>query len=243
MKKLLALFFAGLSLIGYSQSFQLTNSEGISYTDEQLISITITENDLNSLGEFITEIFVKNLLDIPLDVRTYRTNISLIGGMNAYVCFGICDDPTGTMYAMNWLFMETEEETYALHLRPNGNTGLCIFQLDFMVPEEKTMTLYVEIDMQPLGVKEQNSEKVSLSAYPNPVVAGSNVNITYTLADKNNADKLVIRNILGATVMSIPLDPYEKSISIDTSPFVQGIYFYAIENKNQISIAKKLIVK
>ena len=241
-KRFLILFFVGLFFIGYAQQFQLTNSDGIPYSDGQTISATITENDLNSVNEFVTKILVENLLDTELNMRTYRTNMPLIEGMNAYVCFGSCDDIDGTMFGMDWMISEGEKESYDLHLRPNDKFGLCKFKIDFMTPEQ-SMTLFINIDMQPLGVKEQNSEKVSLSAYPNPVKAGSNVNVSYTLATQSNNNKLVIRNILGAEVMSMQLDPYETSVSINTSSLVQGVYFYAIENKNQISIAKKLIVK
>jgi len=97
--------------------------------------------------------------------------------------------------------------------------------------------------MQPLGIKGQKPDNVSLSAFPNPAPANSKVNVSYTLADKNDNNCLVIRNIMGAMVMSMPLNSYENNMAIDISNLKSGVYFYAIENKNHISIAKKLIVK
>jgi len=242
IKKLLFVLLVSLSFLGYAQNFQLTNDEGTPYADGQIISVVINENDLiGSFQEFVTNIIVENLIDDVLSVRTIRENIKLDEGMSAYVCFGECDE-TGEATMMIWPIEGGEKETYSLHLLPKGNFGLSQFKIDFMTPDQ-FMTLYVNIDMQPLGIKEQNNEKVSLSAYPNPVHAGSNINVAYTLPTQNNSNKLIIKNILGTEVMSIPLNPYEKNIIVNTTPLVQGVYFYTLENKNRIYIAKKLIVK
>jgi len=243
MKKLLALLFISLSVISYAQNFQLTDSRGNLYADGDTISATITTEDLNFLEEYVIEIFIQNLTDIELNASTSRTNTMLANGMLAYVCFGNCD-PTGDIFDMSWL-ITGDHEPYALHLAPKGNLGLSKFKLEFWTEPDKTdkMTLYVEIDMTPLGVKGSNNASVSLSASPNPAPANSKINIAYTLADKNDNHNLVIRNIMGAVVMNIPLSPGENKTSIDASNLKSGVYFYTLENKNHISIAKKLIVK
>jgi len=244
MKKLLILLFFSISFLGYAQHFQLTDLRGNPYENGDIISATITENDLIEIGdekEFIVEVIVENLQDFEFEISTKRTNINLIPGMQAYVCFGVCDD-TREQLVMDYLISEAGTLDFSLHLVPNGNFGLCQFQIDFMTTDT-TITLFIDIDLQSLAVKEQNKEKVSLSAYPNPVQAGSNVNLSYTLAPQSNNVKLVVRNILGAEVMSIPLNPQEKNITVNTASLVQGVYFYAIENNHHILIAKKLIVK
>jgi hypothetical protein len=96
--------------------------------------------------------------------------------------------------------------------------------------------------MRRIGVKEQPSP-VSLSAYPNPAPANSTINVSYTLADNSNNHRLVIRNIMGAVVMNMPLAPENNTISINTAELKSGVYFYTLESNNQISVAKKLIVK
>jgi len=248
IKKLLFVLLVSLSFLGYAQNFQLTNEDGIPYYHEQTISKTISENDLTGpFKEYFIEIEIENITESILDVRTIRENLTLADGMMAYVCFGVCDE-TGEEKMMSWLIEEGEKETFSLHLVTNGNFGLSQFQIDFMNAETteipgQFMTLYINIDMQPLSVKEQNKDKVSLSAYPNPVASGSNLKLSYTLPAQSNSNKLLIRNILGVEVLCLPLNPNEKTITVNTSSLVPGIYFYAIENNNQISIAKKLIVK
>jgi len=245
MKKLITLILVSIFFFGYAQQkIQLADKEGNPYSHGDEIRTTITANDLISIGEnleFPVEIIVYNQENYQLDVSTIRTNLSLVNGMQAYVCFGVCDD-TYELLEMEYSIEERSSLLFSLHLIPNVFFGLNKFKIDFVAESEIT-TLYIVIDMQPLSVKEQNKDKVSLNAYPNPVASGSKVNISYTLPDKNISNKLIIRNILGSEVLSFLLNPNEKNIAIDTSPLVQGVYFYTIENNNHIYMAKKLIVK
>jgi len=245
MKKILTLLFVGIALFGYAQKFQLTDPKGNPYADGQTISVTITEGDLNPFdGEYVTDIHVENLVDTEWLMQTSRTN-TLADGIEAYVCFGSCFP--NDVFDIDYEFFEGLGASYALHLAPIDTLGvlhygLCQFKLDF-IAEDQSMTLFVNIDVQSLGVKEQNPVNVSLAAYPNPAPANSLIHVSYTLANKNDDNRLVIRNILGTRVMNISLNPYTDRVSIDISPLVSGIYFYSIENRNSISIAKKLIVK
>jgi hypothetical protein len=240
IKKTLILLFAGLSLIGYAQQFQLTNADGVPYIDGQTISATITEKDLDEVGDFITSILVKNISEADIEVRTLRTNEILVEGMFAYVCYYFCDE-SGELYAMECPIGAGESAPYELHLRPNDKFGLCKFQIDFMVPGE-SMTLFVEIKVEPLGINEQGTT-ASLSAYPNPAPANSTINVSYALADNSNNQHLVIRNIIGAEVINLPLNPFENNIRIDAALLKPGVYFYTLESNSRISVAKKLIIK
>jgi hypothetical protein len=240
MKKILTLLLLSISLLGYAQKFQLTDLEGNPYPNEHTISTEISENDLTPSGEYVAEFIVENLTSTNFIVSSMRKDIALPEGMMAFACFGEC--PFGNPLDIDWEVLKDSSEVYSLHLMPNGCFGLCKFQIDFTA-EGQNMTIFIEIDVQHIGVKENNNANVSLSAYPNPVSIGSKVNVSYSIADHNERQNLVIRNIVGAEVMRMPLNPYENNISFDASSLKAGVYFYAIENKNQISIAKKLIVK
>ena len=238
MKKLILLIFTCISFWSYAQQFQLTDPEGTPYTDGHKITATITEADLDDQGEYIVEVEVQNLSGTTLAVSTVRENTVLPADMLAYVCFGECGNPEDLI--VNYPIEKSM--TFSLHLRPNGKTGLCQFKIDYISSAQK-MTLFIDITVQSMGVQEQNNAKVSLFAFPNPATVNSIVNVSYSLADKNSSHRLVIRNIVGAEILSMPLNPNDSKISIETAPLYPGIYFYAIENKNQVSIAKKLIVK
>jgi len=242
MKKIFTLLFLGLTLLGYAQNIQLANKEGVPYTDGQTITATITENDLNPITDaYHIDIVINNITANNLEVKTLCTAEELAAGMIPEVCFG-CGCYDGPLIEIDWEFNEACSEVYAFKLATNGNFGLSRFKFEF-ITNGQTITLYAIIDMCQVGVKEQNNATASLSAYPNPAPANSKINVSYTLADKNENHHLVIRNILGAVVINTPLNPYENNISIDVSTLKSGLYFYAIENRSHIYTAKKLIIK
>ena len=242
MKKILTLLLiVGIALTSYAQKFQLTDPNGTPYTNGQTINIDITHEDLTAFDEYVVKITIKNTSTEDLNMRTIRENIAIAVGMFAYVCFGVCDE-TGEMLAMDCPIFEGGQDSFDLHLAPRGKFGLCQFKVDFMVPDE-SMTLYININVQELGVGVYDKKNASLSAFPNPTVAHSLLNVAYTLADRSHNNRLVVRNIVGGEVMNLPLNPNQNSITIDISSLVAGVYFYAIEDKKQIVIAKKLIVK
>ena len=242
MKKLLFVFFICATFIGYAQeNFIIANDHGTPYTDGETISISITKDDF-PFSEYIMEFAVINIGSDTLNVKTLRTNIDLVEGMAAYVCFGSCWGDT--VLAINYDIPSVTHEIYSLHLVPGEETGLCRFQLEFWSNPDQTdkFTLNIEIIVVPLKIKENTNVSASLSAFPNPASAHSKVNVSYTLPNKNDSSRLLIINILGATVMSTPLNPNENSVAIDVSALKQGVYFYAIESKNLIIMAKKLII-
>jgi len=242
MKKLLTLVFICASIFGYAQNFLVTNDQGIEYANGETIAATITEDDLTH-KEYIVTVFLINPTESSITMNTLRTNIELPEKVSAYVCCleGCYGDD---VFAISGTIEEKKHDDYALHLRPNGGFGMCKFKLEFWTEENKAdiFTLYVEINILGVGVKENKHGNSSLSAFPNPAPAHSNININYALAEKSQNNRLIIRNILGCEVMNIPLNPHQNSISLDISPLVSGVYFYAIENKNHISIVKKLII-
>jgi hypothetical protein len=246
VKTILFLFFVGISLSGYAQKFQLTNSEGVPFSDGQKIAETITENDLDRDGDFIINIFVENLLDIELNVHTLRTNLALIEGMSAFVCFWTCYEPDE--FEIDHEMMERSSEAYQLKIKPDAcycYFGISQIKLEFWTEENESdkMTLFVDIDMQPLSVKESSNSDPSLSAYPNPAARNSIINVSYTLSDNSHNNYLVIKNVMGAYVIRFPLNPYNTQISFDATGLKSGVYFYAIESNNRLSVAKKLIIK
>ncbi|MCL2291057.1 MAG: T9SS type A sorting domain-containing protein [Bacteroidetes bacterium] len=241
MKKLITLLFVGLFLSSFAQKFQLTDSEGNPYTNGQTIYATITVHDWHPIGDYRLNITMENLTASALEMDTRCTAIELIEGAAVEVCLDGC--LSGEIIEISTEIPEGGAKIYPLHiLFPDNTFGLNRFKLEFMAGGE-TITLHAIIDMCGVGVKEQNNANVSLSAFPNPAPANSKINVSYTLADKNDKHRLVVRNILGAAVMDMPLNSYENNISIDASTLKSGVYLYTIETKNQISITRKLIVK
>jgi hypothetical protein len=252
LKTILILSFFGLSfLIGYAQAFYLTDRKGELHYDNKILEASFTADDLDENGDFIfEEIRVNTTSDVEFYVKSFRENLELVEGMNAYVCFYTCDDTLGNQHYMECPIGGTESNEkiapYTIHLRPHDKFGLSQFKIEFWSEEDKSdiQTLFVNLTMRdPSGIKEQSTASATLTAYPNPVMANTPVNVSYTLAQKSNANYLVVKNIMGMEVMRLPLNPNENHLLMDVSSLTSGIYFYAIESKNQIQIVKKLIIK
>jgi hypothetical protein len=240
MKKLLILLFVSISILGYAQQFQLSDPKGNPYFDGHIFSETITVNDLNPTGAYEINIKITNLTAEEFQIFIKCTMIEMVEGMDVEACLGVCAIMFDSVINNNAIIEGGGNALYEFHLKPGDLFGMNKFVFEFMVGEE-IVTLYANINMTPVGVAEF-AQNASLSAYPNPASANAPVTISYTLTD-NTDHHLVIKNILGAAIANIPLSPYENKVVLDASLLKSGVYFYAIENRNQISIAKKLIVK
>ncbi len=92
------------------------------------------------------------------------------------------------------------------------------------------------------GVKNNSMSEVSLNAYPNP--ASDNVTIAYQLPQGNMAPAyLVVKNLIGKTVMTVPMPQASEKMMINVSDLTAGVYFYSIEQNSRALMTKKMIVK
>jgi len=245
MKKLLTLILTSLFFFGYAQrDFVVADPKNdlTPFTDGQTIQYTFTLKEIEAnFGQEEIKFTIINESSKRIEMHTLRTNVEIVEGVNPYVCFGTCFD--STVMAISWPLDAGRGENYEFHFWPNGKTGFNKFKFEFWTKEDKSdlFTLHLEITILPGNSIKERNEQITLSAYPNPASLNSNITVSYSVDNAGN--NLVIRNILGAIVMSMPLNPYENTISIDATNLKAGIYFYAIENKSRIVAAKKLIIK
>ena len=249
MKKLLTLLLTSLFFFGYAQrDFIIADptNDLAPFTDGETVRRTITFADLDPWGEHVITFTMINISPASIRPKTLYADVDIVEGVSSLVCFGKCYEngiyfipPAGDEFDIN----SGAGESYDFHFRPNKKTGLNKFKFEFWTKENKSdlFTLHLELMVEPIGVKERNSQNITLSAYPNPAPANSTINVSYSV--DNNDNRLVIRNVLGAKIIDMPLNPYESTIAIDATNLKAGMYFYAIENKNQIMAAKKLIIK
>ncbi len=77
-------------------------------------------------------------------------------------------------------------------------------------------------------------------SFPNP--AKDEVTINYILPMDVSSANLIITNALGQEISKKVITNANKKIIVSTANFEQGIYYYFIENSNQRSSTKKMIV-
>lgn len=74
-------------------------------------------------------------------------------------------------------------------------------------------------------------------AYPNPATHGASLNIPVNTNSNNS--RIIIRNILGQTIMSIDNIPQGNGVyEINTRELQAGIYFYTLESGNNVTTKK-----
>ena len=83
---------------------------------------------------------------------------------------------------------------------------------------------------------------VKVDIYPNP--ASDNIKIKYDLGGIfSGNNQLIIRNLVGAVIKTIPLKSTEKEMTASVSDLSSGIYFYSLSIDGAIQNTKKLIIK
>lgn len=135
---------------------------------------------------------------------------------------------------------EAGDLAFHLNYNPNRNEGTSLFHFivfDETNPEITTSFYFSVTATSNVGIQNYNTN--TLSAYPNP--AKDYVTINYTI--NNSPAKLVIRNLVGATVFAQNINPTNTKVKISLSDFKAGVYFYSIEQNGKTSLTKKLIVK
>ena len=98
--------------------------------------------------------------------------------------------------------------------------------------------IFVLVSNNPLGIEPAQSQ-LEFSAFPNPATQA--VSINYQMNEAGG--ELLVSDLLGHTVMSLPLKAAKGNVTLDVSNLPKGIYIYSIRQKGINSAAKKLIVR
>jgi len=90
------------------------------------------------------------------------------------------------------------------------------------------------------GINEINNNYLFSNVYPNPANNFATFNYSYA-ANVNNA-KIVVADLLGKVILSIPLSNKEGKTTIDTKNITNGIYVYSLQLNGRNVNTKKLII-
>lgn len=240
MKKILFVFMFLASTFAFGQSLQIMY-QGKALAAGDTIDIAVT----SPYAE--TELYfdVVNLTEDTLIAWAARENISLVSGSDNYFCFGNCfDSATDTcVYGLDLNPKDTLKNEFSAHYTPKGNAGTSLIKYSVYVEDKLSDLTAVYVRFNAVtGVKNNSMSEVSLNAYPNP--ASDNVTIAYQLPQGNMAPAyLVVKNLIGKTVMTVPMPQASEKMMINVSELTAGVYFYSIEQNSRALMTKKMIVK
>lgn len=232
-----------------------------SYNYGQSIQLFYDNEPLNSGDTIFIDVPSDNIFrEFPLDiVNTSSNNIelmamrnltSLISGARNKFCLGECYNETEDMskpYPLNagdTLSPETDEYGH-FHTSYNaeGNKGVSVIQYTFYDDNDilgTRVSVYFRFNSNNVGIA-PITDIANLAAYPNPTTG--KVVVEHSLKSQSSNAKLLVSNVMGVTLKSIPILSSSDKTAIDMSDFAAGIYFYSLEVDGKISVTKKLIIK
>ena len=237
------LAFMGMCSLLSAQSLTLTH-EGNPVGNNDTINISISASNLNELNE--TYLIITNVTDDVVSLKVAKHAISLLANAEVEICLPPSCYPAevDTTVIPFPLVGESScgDRDFSIHYNPKGSQGISliyftVFNVDN--PNDNTH-FYIKYTSGTVGISDNKTTANNITAYPNP--AADKVTIKYSLS-KNAPAKLVVKNLMGVTLYSTPLNAGSDKVSIDVSQYASGIYFYSLLVDEQVVSTKKLLVR
>lgn len=240
MKKLFAfLAFCTISLLSYSQ-IQITEEDG---AGEDISGTTLTLSG----GELLYKTFdIKNTSGTVSSLKVERIKLMETEGTSDFVCWGsspengICYPASNVspndLWASGLFDIETDTPGWlSIYYNANENVGNTHFRY-YITNESDTRLDSIDI-VYASTVGIESKENYDINIYPNPANDIINISLKIGIADVD----LTIYNIIGEAIVEQRLIAGLNTLK--TNSLVNGVYFYAIRNKNETLQTKKLIIK
>lgn len=232
MKKLLFLSFLVCSaLISNAQSLSVTFNDNPVNSDDTL-TVVATEDELQfrpaientSMEDIVTQVVVEKLNETSISVTAVCADVCISG--NASNPFTI---PAQSNYS--YLYIDFE-------IPAGATTGFFKVNVNDINSDANNVSFYVYVENGQVSVVDVENAG-ELRIYPNP--ASGMATVEYANADANS--QLVVFDMSGKAVRTLPLGSEQGTASIDVSSLPAGVYHYAVSGSNGLSTMKKLVVK
>lgn len=240
MKKIFTLFFLSLlTLAGFGQSLKILYN-GREYRNGDSIYLSASDRRF--------DMDIVNGSNDSIWMQVKKTEISILEGTSNNFCIGECyTGNTSDILPIaggDTLSRNNGSEYYFyIQYDSEGKSGTSVIRYNFINTRDVSDSVSLLAFISSTNNIEQPKPAVSfLNAYPNP--ATSKVTIQYNLNGQHYTDmKMVIKNIMGATITTLPLSQNADKISVDVSSIPNGLYLYSIESKGKVLLTKKLVIK
>ncbi len=225
---------------GYSQGLELY-FEGIALAHNAEISLT---GHPDSGMMVLDTLDVKNISATTMEVKCIRTIIENVDSTFNSFCWGVCYPPSidTSSISVTISSQATSYEFTGDH-NPAGKTGKVKVKYSFYdihTPESQS-SVFVNYDHTSIGDVGENPGNLYVSgAYPNP--ANNLVSLDYDLTGSRNA-KILIYNLLGTILEEIDIADSTGKITLNTSGYNEGLYFYSLKVNNEIIKTRKLVIR
>ncbi len=211
---------------------------------QSLIAIDATSYVTGDTSQKNTSVRIANISADTIFVKVSQDNSAAVSGHVVYFCWGvICYPPTISVSPTPVMLAPGDTTTSFIgYLVPNGQTGISVINYEFFDRDNTSDAISVSFTYDittGIGIEEYANQSSASAAFPNP--ADYMTQISYDLKSAKNA-KLVFYNVLGSAVKEIQLVDQQNTLSVPTSAFTSGIYYYSIVADGKIMPAKRLVV-
>ena len=243
-KTLYFLVFMGISSLLSAQSVKLTH-QGNPVGNNDTIYVSIGTDNLNV--ENVTALIIENIIDDVVSLKVAKHAISLLANAEVQICLPpSCYSAEVDTTVVPFILVgesSSADDDFSIHYNPKGNQGISliyftVFNIDNS--NNDNTHFYIKYTSGTVGISDNKTTANNITAYPNP--AADKVTIKYSLS-KNAPAKLVVKNLMGVTLYSVPLNTGSDKVSIDVSQYASGIYFYSLVVDEQVVSTKKLLVR
>lgn len=129
-----------------------------------------------------------------------------------------------------------------VHTLSDGSAKMTAYSYDYSLTPYTIQTHVYSLPGQQTSfdVEENGYNAKVLNAFPNP--AQSYATIPYDLPTSDKSGEIVLLNAEGKTIRTIAVDYNSESVTIETTQYPKGIYFYHLQAGNWKSPARKLVI-
>lgn len=243
MKKITFLFALTFITLGvFAQNLTLSYPGGVIPDGGSVIFETPAHVPINPGQKLI---FVHNVGATDLNILCEKENIDTIPGTVNSFCWGLCYSPN-VLISPSPVFIaagdSSDESGFSGDYNAHGIVGDSQIKYTFFEMgnrDNKVSVIVTYRSTEDASVNNFSSISSKLNISPNP--ASNQVTIDYALSSANNT--IVIKNLLGAVVATNDLSSTNGKTTVNTTDFIDGIYFVTITSNGTPVSSRKLIIK
>ncbi len=239
-RTLLVLTLIAINVYVIAQNLSLSNWAG-SISNGTSIDVV---GDSGSTLE--AHVYITNNSSSGIHVKVRKVEESIIPFSENYFCWGTCYSPV-VFTSPDSILIDggaTNTTDFIGEYYPAGQVGISVIRYVFFDAQnpDDTVSVTVNYNATPVGINETDLQKTVFSnAYPNP--ATTSTSIAYVLPQKLTNAQIIVRDLLGNTLIEKQLLIKEGKVTLNISDLPDGIYFYSLLMNNQIYKSRKLIIR
>ena len=235
---LLTLLMSLCSLSAFSQSLSVYRNSVLIPNNDTIVFNMDTATIFHDYEDFD----IKNNSSHAIQVWVRKVYLNVCPNTLNNVCWGICSEDF--LIGPNEILANTLNTTdFSFHYNPNHQIGSSLIRYVFFrdgSPDDSVCFNIKFRHLNDVGINEINNNYLFSNVYPNP--ASNFATFNYSFSANMNHANIVVADLLGKEILSIPLSNNEGKATINTKNIANGIYIYSLQLNGRNVNTKKLII-